>query len=262
MPALHELQERVAGVLLGAQEPDSLGDCLLAGRIPLASRLAVHRNTVRGGLCQALRLRYPSVARLLGEDGFDRAALAFAAGDWPRAPQLGAWGAGFADFLATDASAGARPWLHDVARFDALLDALGALVEDGSPDAWHGKSLGSGIELALAPSLRRFAAAYPVDEIRAAVAAEGAAALTRIDLVPQALQFVAWRCGATLKTRRVGAVAAAVIDALAAALSPADALELAAGTSGLAAADLVAAVQREVLAAPFAVLRASAPGNV
>ena len=87
MPALHELQERVAGVLLGAQEPDSLGDCLGAGRIPLASRLAVHRNTVRGGLCQALRLRYPSVARLLGEDGFDRAALAFAAGDWPRAPQ-------------------------------------------------------------------------------------------------------------------------------------------------------------------------------
>ena len=94
------------------------------------------------------------------------------------------------------------------------------------------------------------------------MAAEGAAALTRIDLVPQALHFVAWRCGATLKTRRVGAVAAAVIDALAAALSPADALELAAGTSGLAAADLVAAVQREVLAAPFAVLRASAPGNV
>ena len=58
------------------------------------------------------------------------------------------------------------------------------------------------------------------------------------------------------------AVSGGALDALAAALTPADALELAAGTSGMAAADLVAAVQREVLAAPFAVLRASAPGNV
>jgi hypothetical protein len=112
MPALPDLQRRFAAVLAGAAGPDSLAADIATGRIPLRRQLLVHCNTVWGGLCQALRLRYPAVARLVGSDCFDQAALAYAAGDWPDAPQLGAWGAGFAAFLAGYAPAASRPWLR------------------------------------------------------------------------------------------------------------------------------------------------------
>lgn len=256
VPALHELQQRIGRVLLGECAADVLADCIVAGRIPLTQRLAVHRNTVRAGLCQALRLRHPTVERLVGAAFFEQAALAYAGTEWPREPQLDAWGAGFAAFLARYAPAATLPYLHEVARFDVLLDALSALPDDGPRARWSWRALAPGVELALAPSLRVLRCTYPLDEIRAAVTAADAAALARVDLQSGPLQLVAWRAGAALKTRRLSAIAARFIEHLLAGAQPAAALEQAlATTPGVAAAEAVATLQREILSAPCAALR-------
>jgi hypothetical protein len=257
MPSLHELQQRMGRVLRDEADAGLLAGCIADGRVPLRQRLAVHRNTVRGALCQALRLRHPTVERLVGAAFFDQAVLAFARGAWPEAPQLGAWGQGFAAFLDRYAPASDLAYLHDVARFDALLDGLSALPGDGERARWPAHALAPGVQLALAPSLRVFRGDFPVDDIRAAVLAGDDAALARIDLQPRSLRLAAWRDGAALKTRRLGSIAARFLEALCAGGEPAAALA-AAASPGLSEADVVAAVQREVLPAPFVALRAEA----
>lgn len=186
MPALHELQRRLAAALLAAPGGPAVAvdDLIDAGRVPLARRLGVHRNTVRGALCRALALRYPTVERLVGEAFFDQAALAYAAQDWPREPQLAAWGRGYADFIASYAPAASLVYLADVARFDLLLDDL------ASAQAGERRP-------------RRFVTAWPVDEIRSAVLEEDDAALAAIDLTPRPIALHAWRDGARLRTRRL-----------------------------------------------------------
>jgi hypothetical protein len=186
MSALHELQGRMAAALLAPPEHAALAvdDLVVAGRIPLARRLGVHRNTVRGALCRALALRYPTVERLVGEAFFDQAALAYAVQDWPREPQLAAWGAGFAGFLAGHAPAAALPYLADVARFDALLEDLSREPPGGARP-------------------RRFHGDWPVDEIRCGVLAGDDAALGAIDMTRRPLVLLAWRDGAQLRTRRL-----------------------------------------------------------
>ncbi|MFO1408903.1 MAG: DNA-binding domain-containing protein [Steroidobacteraceae bacterium] len=258
MYALPELQRRFAGALLDGGAALALADVIAPGRVPLARQLAVHRNTVRGGLTQALRLRYPTLARLVGEAFFDQAALGYAAADWPRAPQLDAWGAGFADFVGAYAPAAAWPWLHDVARLDALLDALGALRDDGASRDWPAVALAGQAGLALAPSLRLLAVTHAADELRAAVMAGETAVLADVDLASRPIQLVAWRDGANVKTRRVGVAAGTFLAELRAGSAPESALAAAITTSGASAADVLAALQREVFSAPFAAVRAPA----
>jgi hypothetical protein len=257
MPSLRDLQRRMSCVLLGEADADALADCVAGGRVPLQQRLAVHRNTVRGALCQALRLRHPTVERLVGAEFFDQAVLAFARGAWPRAPQLGAWGDGFPAFLDRYAPAADLVYLHDVARFDALLDDLSMLPDDSDRSRWPVRALAPGVLMALAPSLRVFRCDFPVDDIRTAVLAEDDAALARVDLQPRPLRLVAWRDGAALKTRRLGSIAARFLELLHEGCEPAVALARA-SSPGLTEADVVAAIEREVLPAPCVELRKTA----
>ena len=276
MPALPDLQRRFAAVLAGAVGPDALAADIATGRIPLRRQLLVHRNTVCGGLCQALRLRHPAVARLVGIDAFDQAALDYAAGEWPLAPQLGAWGAGFAAFLGGHALAASRPWLPDLARFESLLEELGVLRDDGPEASWRCFSLGPDVELALAPSLRLRVATHAVDELREAALASNAAGPAGdpgdpgdpgdhdhigdrsgagVASVAAPLHLAIWRDGADTRSRRIGAVAAVFLENLCAGSSAAAALESAIEMTGATATDALAALQREVFTAPFAVLR-------
>lgn len=257
MPSLHDLQRRMSRVLLGEADADLLADCVAGGRVPLQRQLAVHRNTVRGALCQALRLRHPTVERLVGAEFFDQAVLAFARGAWPRVPQLGAWGEGFPAFLDRYAPAADLVYLHDVARFDTLLDDLSTLPDDSDRSRWPARALAPGVLMVLAPSLRVFRCDFPVDDIRTAVLAEDDAALARVDLQPRPLRLATWRDGAALKTRRLGGIAARFLELLREGCEPAAALA-GASSPGLAAADVVAAIEGEVLPAPCVELRRTA----
>src|SRR5215510_3999238 len=61
--------------------------------------LRVHRNTVLAGLANALRLTYPTVAWLTGEDFFDQVALDFSGKYPPRKACLSDYGIRFAHIL-------------------------------------------------------------------------------------------------------------------------------------------------------------------
>ncbi len=256
MPALLDVQRSFAGLLLGDADAGSLAGCADEGRIPLRHRLAVHRNTVCGGLCHALRLRYPAVAHVLGGARFERTALAYAATDWPCAPQLDAWGDGFASFLESHAPLAHLSCLGDLGRFDALLAALGARAQDAAQEQWPWHRLNADFELAIAPSLQVLTVAHEVDAIRTALL-DGTDPAPALDTRTQApLHLVAWRDGATLRTRRIGAAALRFLRSWLADEPGVDALAAAMRCVAAAPAEVVTGIQQEILGAPFAALRA------
>jgi hypothetical protein len=127
LPDLATLQTDMAAALLG-------GDPISASRAiegeDAVLRLAVYRNTVSHGLCEALRLSYPATERVLGPDFFDQSALAFARGAPPRSPVLARYGAGFAEFLDSLPALADLPYLAWVARLDWAVDQA-ALASPG-----------------------------------------------------------------------------------------------------------------------------------
>ncbi|HUR43439.1 MAG TPA: DNA-binding domain-containing protein [Aestuariivirga sp.] len=96
-------------------------------------RFGVYRNNVTAALINALRVRYPVVAKLLGEEEFAAITLDFLSAHKPRSPILIDYGDNYPDFLATKGT----PYLADVARLENLWwQAYHAA--DAEPLAAHG----------------------------------------------------------------------------------------------------------------------------
>jgi hypothetical protein len=85
-----------------------------------AAGLSVYRNTVAKGLVDALRDRFPTVERAVGEGWFIAAALDFARVHPPVRAELSAWGGDFPAWLATFPPAADLTYLADLARLDEL----------------------------------------------------------------------------------------------------------------------------------------------
>jgi hypothetical protein len=83
-----------------------------------ADRLDIYRNTFISGVTKALRLTYPAVHRLVGDDFFAAAAGIFIASHPPRAAYLDQYGAEFPQFLAQFPAAAGLLYLPDVARLE------------------------------------------------------------------------------------------------------------------------------------------------
>lgn len=114
MPALLDLQRRFcAAILTGAPPPD-----IAPGTIGVAARLGIYRNNVIGNLTGSLRLTFPAVERLAGEDFFTAAGARFIAEALPTNPDLYEYGAGFSAFLANLQTAHSFAFLADVARLE------------------------------------------------------------------------------------------------------------------------------------------------
>ena len=85
------------------------------------ARVAAYRNKSLAALVDILRGAYRVTARILGEAGFDAAALAFARRHPPADPAPIGYGRGFADFLAEQLPPFAHaPYLADVATLERL----------------------------------------------------------------------------------------------------------------------------------------------
>jgi hypothetical protein len=96
--------------------------------------LGVYRNNMTAALINALRVRYPVVAKLLGEDEFAAITLDFISVHQPLSPILIAYGDNYPDFIHAKAG---RPYLADVARLESLWwQAYHAA--DAEPLATHG----------------------------------------------------------------------------------------------------------------------------
>jgi Putative DNA-binding domain len=118
---LRDLQRRFRDALLTDSDTPVPSD-IVGGAVAARARLGVYRNNVIGNLTQALRLSYPAVERLVGEEFFALAARRFVVTSPARAADLGRYGDVFADFLASFEAAASMPYLVDVARLECAVN--------------------------------------------------------------------------------------------------------------------------------------------
>lgn len=114
---LARFQDAFAAALAG--DANALAPFGLDGEAAAAG-LSVYRNTIARGTIDALATSFPTVARLVGEEGFETAARAFIAGRPPRERALIDYGADFPEFLGGFEAAADLPYLPGLARLDRL----------------------------------------------------------------------------------------------------------------------------------------------
>src|SRR6516164_3482041 len=149
-----------------------------------ADRLSIYRNTSRTALSNALRLNFPAVQRLVGDDFFAAAADTFITHEPPQTAWLDLYGEGFPEFLQSFEPAAALVYLPDVARLErAVSRALHAL--DVKPLEYSQlldvePSLQGWVRFTPHPSVSLLFSPYPVDAIWRAVLARDDVALAAI----------------------------------------------------------------------------------
>jgi len=189
MPSLLDVQRDFRNAVLaghGAPAPATV----TGGKVGAAARLDIYRNNVTGNLTRALRLSYPAVERLVGEDFFAAAAQRFIVASPPSGADLNQYGEGFADFLTSFEAAARVPYLPDVARLEwAVNRALHAAAAPSlTPDALVAVPAEQQADLRFVahPTLSLLSLNYPARAIWEAVltedADERAARLGDVDL--------------------------------------------------------------------------------
>jgi hypothetical protein len=182
MPTLRELQQSFAAALI-AGDPRA-GEFVIADGIAPDARLNIYSNTCAGNLVGALRISFPAVRKLVGDDFFEGAALVFIAAVPPKSAYLNAYGAEFPQFLAQFPPASSVPYLADVARLEWAVNV--ALHAEDAPmlDAAKLACLSGDADPSFVahPSVSLVQAAYPADAIWRAVIDDNDTALATIDL--------------------------------------------------------------------------------
>jgi hypothetical protein len=205
VPTLLEIQTAMRRGLLGngdATIAATLGDALAP-----ADRLSIYRNTSRTALTNALRLNFPAVQRLVGEDFFAAAADTFIAREPPQTAWLDLYGESFPEFLQSFEPAAALIYLPDVARLErAVGHALHAV--DAEPLEYSQLlDIEPAIQERLCftphPSMSLVFSPYPVDAIWRAVLAQDDAALAAIDLSTSAVRLLIERRAGEIEVTRM-----------------------------------------------------------
>jgi hypothetical protein len=208
MRSLADVQQVFANAIVSGAAADI---AFLPGPISCKQALRVHRNTVMGTLVGVLRLTYPTVGRLVGEEFFDQAAMAFADGQPPSNARLASYGVGFPDFLQSYAPAAALSYLADVARLDLAIDRATLGPGDVARTRF---SLDDNVSVSLPEGLCVLSLSYPADLIKDALDADDDKALGMIDLHPAARWLVVWRVERRIIVKPVGPAAGAFLQAL------------------------------------------------
>jgi putative DNA-binding protein len=183
-PGLLEVQRAMRESLVQHRDVN-LHAHIVANGLDAPERLDIYRNTLASVLTNALRLSYPAVKQLVGDDFFEGAARIFIAADPPRSACLDDYGEGFPEFLERFGPARSLAYLPDVARLEwAVNHALHA--EDASP--LEGERLGrlpaleNVLSLVAHPSIMLIRSKFPVDAIWRAVLDHDDAGLRAVDL--------------------------------------------------------------------------------
>ena len=182
MPTLHELQQAFGAALTGGD--GAVAAFVVDDGIAPDARLNIYRNTYAGNLVGALKISYPAVRKLVGEEFFEGAVRIFVEAHPPTSAYLNDYGRGFADFLASFPPAAGLAYLADVARVEwavnVALHAEDALALDAAK--LLGISAVADVVLVAHPSVSLITAQYPADAIWRAVIEDDDAALGAVDL--------------------------------------------------------------------------------
>jgi len=191
MPALLEVQR-----LMRAQMVEGAGDAanaLFVGE-DWRSCLQIYRATYQSTLIQALRLSFPVLARLVGADFFEAAALQFVATQRPSAAYLNEFGAAFAPFLREFAPAAAVPYLPDVAQLEWAVNRALHAEDVAAMDLSRLCNIEAAqwpqLCLVAHPSVSLLQLQTPADHIWRAVLEQNEAAMAAIDLKERAALLI------------------------------------------------------------------------
>jgi hypothetical protein len=174
-------------------------------------RLDIYRNTFVANATRALRLTYPAVHKLVGDDFFEAAAAAFVAQHPPRSACFDHYGEAFAAFLAAFPAAASLTYLADVARLEwAVSRAIHA--DDVEPlDLSRLVALSpeeqERVSFVPHPSVSLLSLATPADTIWRAVRTGDDAALAAVDPAAGPIRLLVERCDGEPEVRRLDAAA-------------------------------------------------------
>ncbi len=229
MPTLLEVQTAMRHRLLDDADPTAAA--IIADAFALADRVSIYRNTSRTTLTNALRLTYPAVQRLVGEDFFAAAADTYISNEPPRTAWLDIYGGSFPEFLQNFRPATALRYLADVARLERAvgraLHAVDAAPLAPSQLADIAEGDHSRVFFVPHPSVSLMSSKYPVDAIWRAVLANDDEALAAIDLSAGAVWLLVERSASSVEVTRTAEERWRFAEALFAGRSLSAALELA-----------------------------------
>jgi len=164
-PALPEWQRQFLDALYDADAPGPCAAILGNGLEPDA-RLRIYRHSSEAIHAGALRITYPAVLALVGEDCFDQTARGYRRAYPSRSGNLQIFGARFAEYLETLPDMRALAYLPDVARLEWLRQES-ALAEDAEaviPNAFTDAPANTDetLRIDLHPSAHLLASAHPI----------------------------------------------------------------------------------------------------
>jgi hypothetical protein len=204
VPTLLELQHAMRASLVDSN--DGPAAAMLAEGVP-ADRLNIYRNTFVTGVTKALRLSYPAVYRLVGNDFFEGAAGLFISQHPPRAAYLDEYGADFPQFLRGFQPAASLKYLADVARLEWAVNRAIHAADMEPLDLARLEALPPEDQVRVCfvphPSITLLCAEYPVDVIWRAVLGGDDAALAAIDLNAGPVCLLVERCATGVEVSRL-----------------------------------------------------------
>jgi hypothetical protein len=205
VPTLLEIQTAMRRGLLGngdATVAAALGDALAP-----ADRLNIYRNTSRTALTNALRLNFPAVQRLVGEDFFAAVSDAFIAREPPNTARLDLYGDGFPEFLQRSKPAATLVYLPDVARLERAVGRALHALDVGPLEYSRLLDIESSVQGRVCftphPSVSLVSSPYPVDAIWRAILAHDDSALVAIDLSSGAVRLLVERRASEIEVTRM-----------------------------------------------------------
>jgi hypothetical protein len=205
VPTLLELQAAIRDHLL--DDTANAASALLDEALVPADRLSIYRNTSRATLTKALRLNFPAVERLAGEEFFAAAADKFITQKPPHTAWLDLYGEGLPNFLQSFEPAATLVYLPDVARLEwrvsCALHAVEVRALECSTLLNIDPSAQARLCFAAHPSVSFLSSPYPVDEIWRAVLARDDTALKAIDLASGPVRLVIERCSGEVEIKRL-----------------------------------------------------------
>jgi len=178
-PDLKEFQQAFATNLLSERITEQAEDEFLNHFVPMfkegdnskeaTERLKIYRNNVILSLRDAVGDTFPVVKRLIGDDCFNSAAVAFVRKKPPKHPSLLFYGEEFIDFIKTYPACEQLHFLSDVARLEwnYILSFHAADVTLFDPSALNNidAELLGNVIFTIQPSVQMMQSNWPVDDI-------------------------------------------------------------------------------------------------
>lgn len=175
----------------------------LAAVAGAGARFAVHRQSVRGRLLEALRGAFPALEQALGADYFAALAAQFIEAAPPRTPVMHEYGAEFPAYVDAFPTLHEWPWLADLARLEWARREVFHAADTLSIPAEVLQQLPVEALLhasyRLQPAWRLVASSFPLDRLWLAQQVDA----TPLDqgLVWQPVTVQVWRVGFSLRQR-------------------------------------------------------------